>query len=252
MVLSIILHVVNERVYILGIPVDVVTLADACDRIFGFLKAEGRHHVMTPNPEMLVESSRNPIFKDVLMTSSLNVPDGAGLLWASRGKLPARVTGIDLLSALCADPRCPSVFLLGAAPGVAERAGAALRDINPSLIVAGTYSGSPSVADEEGIIRRINESGASILFVAYGAPKQDLWIARNLPKLHSVRVAMGIGGALDFLAGVRKRAPSFMRSMHLEWLWRLIQEPRRFVRIFTAVVIFPLLVFSSPQTQARL
>lgn len=240
----------KNRVSILGVPVDCVTLTEARDRVLA-LSASGAHHVMTPNPEMLTEASRNPDFKALLQSSDFNIPDGAGLLWAARRKgqvLPERVTGVDLLSAVTADATCPPVFLLGAAEGVAEAAAEHLRKKNPSLHIAGTYAGSPHEDQEATIISKINASGASILFVAYGAPKQDLWIRKNLSKMPTVHVAMGVGGAFDFLAGKRKRAPQVFRSFGLEWLWRLIQEPSRIGRIFTAVVVFPYLVLTQPES----
>ncbi len=243
----------QNRVSILGVPLDPVTLKEARDRVLA-MSASGAHHVMTPNPEMLTEASRNPSFKNLLQSSDMNIADGVGLLWAARRvgqPLPQRVTGIDLLSAVTASPLCPSVFLLGAAEGVAKAAAEYLQKKNPSFRIAGTYSGSPHPDEEAMIVARINASEASILFVAYGAPKQDEWIRRNLPKMPSVHVAMGIGGAFDFLAGKRKRAPSVLRSLGLEWLWRLIQEPTRIKRIFTAVVIFPYLVLTQSPSAPR-
>lgn len=243
----------KNRVSILGIPVDCVTLTEARDRVLA-MSASGAHHVMTPNPEMLTEATHNLDFKHLLQSSDLNIPDGAGLLWAARRvgeNLPQRVTGIDLLSAVTAVATCPSVFLLGAAEGVAEAAADQLRKNNPSLHIAGTYSGSPHANEEDMIVAKINASEAAILFVAYGAPKQDMWIRKNLPKMPSVHVAMGIGGAFDFLAGKRKRAPQALRSLGLEWLWRLIQEPSRIRRIFTAVVVFPYLVLTQSRLQAQ-
>lgn len=242
----------NPCVSILGVRIDAVTLQEARNRILE-LSRHGQHHVMTPNPEMLVAADRDPAFKALLNSSALNIPDGAGLLWAARCQkkfLPERVTGVDVLSALCAAPECPTVFLLGAGESVAEKAADALRKKNPSLTIAGTYSGSPHLEDESEILMRINASGAQILFVAYGAPAQDFWIEKNLKRMPSVRVAMGVGGAFDFLAGVRSRAPLFMQSLGIEWLWRLIQEPRRIKRIFTAVVVFPFLVLTRPQVRS--
>lgn len=240
----------KNRVSILGVPVDCVTLTEARDRVLA-MSVSGTHHVMTPNPEMLVEAHHNPAFKTLLQSSDLNIPDGAGLLWAARRAgetLPERVTGVDLLSAVTSVVGCPSVFLLGAAEGVAEAAADHLRRKNPSLHIAGTYAGSPHENEEQMIVAKINASGASILFVAYGAPQQDMWIRRNFPKMTSVHVAMGIGGAFDFLAGKRTRAPQALRSFGLEWLWRLIQEPTRIGRIFTAVVVFPYLVLTQSKS----
>jgi N-acetylglucosaminyldiphosphoundecaprenol N-acetyl-beta-D-mannosaminyltransferase len=163
------------------------------------------------------------------------VPDGIGLVWASRwlGRpLRQRVSGSDLVPRLAAlaAARGWSIFLLGAAPGVAGVAAAKLRAANPTLRIAGTYAGSPSPDEEEAIVARIRAAAPQMLFVAYGAPAQDLWIARNLARL-GVPVAIGVGGTLDFIAGTRRRAPAWVQRVGLEWLYRLWQEPRRWRRM---------------------
>jgi N-acetylglucosaminyldiphosphoundecaprenol N-acetyl-beta-D-mannosaminyltransferase len=122
------------------------------------------------------------------------------------------------------------VFLLGAAPGVAERAAATLVRRIPSLRVAGTYAGSPSSENDETIRERIRAAGARVLLVAYGMPAQERWIARNLPLLPSVRTAIGVGGVFDQLAGRVRLPPRFVHAIGLEWLWRLAFEPRRWRR----------------------
>jgi N-acetylglucosaminyldiphosphoundecaprenol N-acetyl-beta-D-mannosaminyltransferase len=236
---------VPGRVMLLGIPVDAVTMDQAVGKILRFLEGHRQHQVITPNNEMLVEAARNAAFRHVLHDASLNIPDSTGLLFLAKftkQKLPQRVTGTDTMQKLCQilTPEAP-VFLLGAKPGVAERAAEILKSRNPRLRIAGTYAGSPRDADARDIIARINAVNPAVLFVAYGAPAQELWIARHLSSLTSVKVAMGVGGAFDFVAGMQKRAPSWMRTIGLEWLWRLIREPRRFKRIWNAVAVFPML-----------
>ncbi len=237
----------QPRVSILGVPVDAVTRSEAVSRIGDMLRSNTQHHVATPNPEMLVEASKNKQLFAVLQQTALNVPDGTGLLWAARRAgtpLPQRVTGVDVMTDLCRANNGP-VFLLGAIPGIAEHAADALRKSNPTLVIVGTFAGSPRPEHEQEIISMVNASGATLLFVAYGAPKQELWIARNLARMPSVRVAMGVGGAFDFLSGVRKRAPSWMQQWGLEWAWRLLQEPHRLGRILVATVVFPRKVLST-------
>lgn len=237
----------SARVTILGVPVDPLTLPQAVSRVMEFLTSGSRHHVATPNPEIIVAAQKNPEFLRVLRSSSLNIADGAGLLVAARmtgQRLPERVTGTDLLIALADVPEAVPMFLLGAGPGVAEKAAHALMKEHPSVSVAGTFGGSPRAEDEDDIVRRINDSGARILLVAYGAPAQELWISRVLPRLPNIGVAIGVGGAFDFLAGVRSRAPRWMRTVGIEWLWRLVQEPSRIGRICTAVIVFPFLVLT--------
>ncbi len=235
-----------QRVQILGVWVDPVTVEGVLPQLKVFLTGEGQHHIMTPNSEMLVMASRDEEFRTILNKSSLNLPDSAGLLWAAKWtgqKLPYRVTGIDTISRLCTElTEEHPLFLLGAREGIAEKAAHELQKQNPRLRIVGTFAGSPFSNNDDEIRQKITESGAHIVFVAYGAPRQDKWIARNLPHLPHVRLAVGVGGSFDFLAGVHKRAPHWMQQSSLEWLWRLIQQPQRIGRIFNAVVVFPLMV----------
>lgn len=238
-----------KRVEILGVPIDAVTMHEALKYALAFLDDGEKHHIATPNNEMLLVAQKNSSFKAVLQTSSLNIPDSTGLLWAAKRKgqvLPERVTGVDFTEKLCRRlSKDQSVFFLGGYKGAGKKAAEALQNINPNLTVAGTYEGSPSSSDAPDIIQRINDSGASILFVAYGAPAQELWINQYLMNLVSVRVAIGIGGTFDFLSGRIKRAPKCMQRCGLEWLWRLLQQPTRIGRMWNAVVVFPLKVLLS-------
>jgi|CXWL01.1.fsa_nt_gi N-acetylglucosaminyldiphosphoundecaprenol N-acetyl-beta-D-mannosaminyltransferase len=244
-----------SRITLLGIPIDALTRMKAVERLHTMLASGKAHHVMTPNSEMLVASQKDSHFRQVLERSDLNLPDSQGIVWMASytGQVvPERVTGVDTVMAFCATlTEADSVFFLGAAPGVASIAAVALANRNPHLKIAGTFSGSPSDGDAAGIIEQINAVQPHILFVAYGAPAQDIWIANHLKDLPSVRIAMGVGGTFDFLAGVKKRAPFIMQRLGCEWLWRLVQEPRRFPRIFNAVLVFPWLVIRSQWTGPR-
>jgi N-acetylglucosaminyldiphosphoundecaprenol N-acetyl-beta-D-mannosaminyltransferase len=235
-----------SRVFLLGVPLDPVTREEAVVRLLDMLAGDTQHHVMTPNNEMLVTAHSHAAFRAVLRSTALNLPDSTGLLLAARltgQQLPERVTGADTVAALCARlPAQHSVFLLGAQPGVAEKAAAALQDHSPKLVIAGTYAGSPAPHEVEAIIQKINASDARLLLVAYGAPSQDLWIAQYMHRLPAVRVAIGVGGTFDFLAGTAKRAPRWMRKAGLEWCWRFVQQPSRWKRMWNAVIVFPLLV----------
>lgn len=248
-----------HRIEVLDMPVDCVTKEKAIQRITGFLRSAGQFHIATPNPEMMVEAQRNPAFKAVLQSTSLNLPDGIGLVWAMRQKgfrnpgekVPdafSRVTGTDTLLTLCSSTSRISppekIFLLGAAEGIAERAAEVLIQRNPGLKIVGTFAGSTREEEERAIIEHVNAAQPTLLFVAYGAPHQDLWIARNLSKMPSVKVAMGVGGAFDFIAGKQKRAPRMLQNLGLEWFWRLLREPRRIKRIWNAVVVFPWMVLA--------
>ena len=234
----------NPRPTVLGVPFDPLTQKEAIDRVCQMLNSPHQKHVMTPNAEMLVEGTKNPEFLRVMQAASLNLADSMGVVWFAHG-LPERVTGIDTVTGLCASLSSERpVFFLGAAPGVAEKAAHALHMKNPQLEIAGAYAGSPAEEHAKQIIERVNSSGAHLLFVAYGAPKQDLWIHRHLKEMPHVRVAMGVGGTFDFLAGVQIRAPRLLRGLGLEWFWRLLQEPKRIGRIFAAVIVFPYLVIT--------
>jgi N-acetylglucosaminyldiphosphoundecaprenol N-acetyl-beta-D-mannosaminyltransferase len=238
-----------KRVTILGVRIDAVTRTEAIAYLLSMIGSPGFHHVMTPNSEMLVEASHNPPFHALLNRTDLNIPDSAGLQWAANRTgqhLPERVTGVDTVTELCARlPAHHPVFFLGAWGDTAARAAGILRQENPNLTIAGAFSGSPKDEDAENIIRMINDSDAHILLVAFGAPGQDLWIDKHRSKLTNIRLAMGVGGTFDFIAGVHKRAPVPMQNLGLEWLWRVIREPRRIGRILNAVVVFPLKVLTA-------
>ena len=224
------------RLNILGLPLDGITYEGWLAQIEGWLKArDGLHHVCTLNPEFAIIAQRDANFRHILQRATLCVADGVGMLWAARRRgnpLPTRVTGADGLLRIAerAAERGWRLFFLGAAPGVGERAATALRARYPGLRIVGTVSGSPAPAEEDALVEQINASGAELLFVAFGAPIQDKWIARNSTRLN-VTMAMGVGGAFDFVAGEIPRAPRWLRRLGLEWLFRLIRQPWRWRRM---------------------
>ncbi|MCL4508616.1 MAG: WecB/TagA/CpsF family glycosyltransferase [Chloroflexi bacterium] len=224
-----------SRVAVLGVPVDCLSLSETVDRIEHLMASGRQHQIVTVNPEFLVAARYHRAFRAVLRRASLATADGAGVVLAARllGRpVRGRVTGADLLPLLA--ERCAlrgwGVFFLGAAPGVAALAAAALQQHAPGLRVAGVWSGSPVLADEPAILEHLRLARPEVLLVAYGAPQQDLWIARNLTRT-SVQVAMGVGGAFDFLAGRKPRAPRLLRQAGLEWIYRLWLEPWRYKRM---------------------
>lgn len=235
-------HSVPRPAYILGVRVDRVSQAQALDFIDQLVvsyRTSGNtllcQQIVTVNTEFVMAAQKNTEFRQAINSAALTVADGIGVVWATRYvgcSTPERITGTDTLAALA--ERCAEkgyrLYLLGAAPGVAELAGEKLQALAPGLQIAGTYAGSPAPAEEDAIIERIQAANVDILCVAYGAPAQDLWINRNLSRL-PVAVAMGVGGAYDFLSGLQLRAPKAMQRMGLEWLYRLYREPWRWKRM---------------------
>ncbi|MBI3176839.1 MAG: WecB/TagA/CpsF family glycosyltransferase [Chloroflexi bacterium] len=220
---------------LLSVPVHNITTAETVARIGAFITEGGPHQLCTVNPEFVMAARRDAEFMAVLRAADLCLPDGAGLLWASRvlgQQLRERVAGSDLVPLVAAEASRQgwALFLLGAAEGVAGKAAATLQTANPGLRVTGVWAGSPLPAEEESIVARIRAAHPHILFVAYGAPAQDKWIARNRARL-GVPVMMGVGGALDFVAGAAVRAPRWMQRAGLEWLHRLAREPWRWRRM---------------------
>ncbi len=223
-----------SAVRILGVRVDAITYAELLERIGEFIASAVPHQIATVNPEFVMEAQRNARFRAVLEQADLCVADGVGLLWAARRQgrsLPERVTGSDALPLIAERAAAAGwrLFLLGAGPGVAEQAGRLLEARYGRGIIAGAYAGSPDPAEAPEIIRRIRAARPDVLFVAYGAPKQDLWIAEHRDEL-GVPVMMGVGGAFDHLVGVRRRAPRWVQRLNLEWLFRLITQPWRWRR----------------------
>lgn len=228
------LHAPRSSLHILGVRVDDVTHDETLALIERFISERAPHQVCTVNAEFIMAAQRDEAFRCVINSAALCLPDSAGVLWAARQlghPLRERVAGSDMVGQIAARAavRGWRVYLLGAAPRVADKAAAILQARNAGLVVAGTFAGSPAPAEDSAIIGRIRAAQPDVLFVAFGAPAQDMWIARNQPALQ-VPVAMGVGGALDFVAGVAKRAPVWMQRLGLEWLHRLVREPWRWRR----------------------
>lgn len=233
---------------ILGVNIHAVTNAQTLALIEEFIASGRPHQLCTVNPEFAVRAQSDAEFKAIINRAALALPDGIGLLKAARflgqTPLPERVAGSDLVVRLAelSHQKGYRIYFLGAMPGVAEQAAANLRQKFPGLQVAGTFAGSPAIEQNEDIVRRILPTRPDILLVAYGAPNQDKWIARNLDRLQ-IPVCIGVGGSFDFLAGVVARAPGWVQRLHLEWLHRLAQQPSRWRRIWNAVGVFSWLVW---------
>lgn len=235
------------HVIILGVRVHIVTMAETLAWIEAAVDARAPRQICTANPEFVMEAQTDAEFKAVLNRADLVVPDGVGLLWAARrlGRpIPERVAGSDLVTRIAERGAQHGwrLFFLGAAEGVAQRAAENLLAQYPDFVLAGTFSGSPHVEEEDALVARVHAARPDVLLVAYGHPRQDKWIARNRDRLE-VPVSLGVGGAFDFIAGVVPRAPGWVQRLNLEWLYRLVQQPWRARRIFNATVRFPLAVW---------
>jgi N-acetylglucosaminyldiphosphoundecaprenol N-acetyl-beta-D-mannosaminyltransferase len=237
---------IPPSISILGVRIHAITMAEALTWIEAAVGARSPRQICTGNPEFLMTARRDPEFLEVLNRADLVVPDGVGLLMAARwlgGRLPERVAGSDLIYRIAerAAQRGWGLYFLGAAEGVASRTAETLTAMHPGLKVVGTFVGSPKAEEEEVIVARVRAAQPDILLVAYGAPQQDKWIARNRERL-GVPVSIGVGGAFDFVVGETRRAPVWIQRLGLEWLHRVGRQPWRARRILTAVVLFPLAI----------
>ncbi len=227
----------RKLLVILGVPIDNLTMAEALDRCDEFI-AEGRatgrlHQIATVNADFVVNALHDPELRRILQEADMATADGMPLVWASRllgGPLPGRVTGADMVPALAerAAQRGYSIFFLGAREGVAAKAAAILQERYPGLRVAGVLSPPPSSVLEmdRSVVETVKAAKPDILLVAFGNPKQEKWIRMYAHELR-VPIAIGVGGTFDMIVGVTKRAPLWMQRSGLEWVYRLIQEPRR-------------------------
>ena len=220
---------------ILGVRVDDVTYDEAVRLVERWIAEGGPHPITTPNPEIVMRARREPVYRDLLARAALNVPDGIGLILAARLRgehFREHVRGTDLVHRLAAASavRGQRWYLLGAADGVAEKAGRALEAQYPGLVVAGAAPGSPRPEDDPVTWDAIRAAGRiDLILVAYGAGSQERWLDRSLGPL-GIPVGIGVGGVLNFLSGEVPRAPTWMRRLELEWLHRLIVQPWRWKR----------------------
>jgi len=249
--------------HMLGINFDTLSRKEAQDRARSLIFSGDQHIVVTPNPEMLVSANSDQNFKNVLNAASMRLPDGIGLKIIGNifgHPIKERITGVDFLDDLMclAEEVGSSVGFLGGRRTVPELARDHFRKRYPNLNIVHADSGGEIsyVSDgekrkwnmEPGLIPRIQNASPEILVVALGQGrgakqgKQEFWMYDHLESLPSVKLAIGVGGSLNFWAGYVKRAPKIMRFLGLEWLWRFAREPWRWHRIYTAVVIFPVLV----------
>lgn len=234
-----------SRIEILGVPIDALKRNETLALLESYIQSGRPHQIATVNPEFIVEATENPAFKNLLRQTDLNLADGSGVLWASRllGRpLPARLPGADLAQALLkrAAQQNWRVYFVGGGPGIAAAAARAMTKHYPGLQIVEAHEGivSDSTKTEAKMLaHRIGKLRPDILFVAFGSPKQDQFIADHKSILNG-SVMMGVGGTFDFWADKVRRAPWLLRVLGVEFLWRLILEPWRIRRVWRATIVF--------------
>ena len=237
---------------ILGTRVDHVNMQEAVQIAANGMREKAPFVVVTPNSEIVVQANKDEKLLEIIEKAGLVVPDGIGLVIASRlvkEPLEERVTGIDLMTQLLsyANGRALRVFLLGGKPGIAETAANRIRDTYEDIVIVdthhgyfkGMHTGDENSAEEQEVVRLIREQNVDMLFVALGAPKQEFFIDRYKNVL-GARLLMGVGGSLDVLSGNVRRAPEFWQKHGLEWLYRIIEDPRARLKRSLALPIFAL------------
>lgn len=235
--------VVPDQVEILGVPIRNISMDEALQLIVDAAQTRAHHQVCFVNTDCVNKAQRDPAYAERLLSSSVVFADGIGIRIAGkilRKPIRQNVNGTDLFPMLCKRLQDSELgfFLLGARPGIAEAVVQWAAQNYPGARIKGFHHGYFTPAEEPGVINKINESGAEILLVAFGAPRQDMWIADHLPELN-VGVSMGVGGLFDFYSGQMPRAPQWIRELSLEWIYRLYQEPgRMWKRYLLGNVIF--------------
>ena len=236
-----------KKLEVLGVKIAHITNSEALEIAKGLLNSEGVSKIFTPNPEIIMAAQEDNELKEILNSADLCTADGIGVVHASRilgNPVPERVAGFDMACGVI-DEIAQSghrLYLFGGKPGVAETAAQNLKEDYPLINIVGTRDGYFAPEDTDSIVDDINASGADLVLVCLGAPKQENWIFENKNRLNC-HVMMGVGGTIDVLAGTAERAPEIWCDLGLEWLYRLIKEPSRFFRMmalpkFALTVIF--------------
>jgi len=224
-----------KSVNVLGAAVSDVTIDETLQAVWQFVESGQTNVIYTPNPEIIYYGYKNPEYMKILNTADLTLPDGIGVVYGARilkTPLRGRVAGFDVCCRILGESvsRGASVYIMGGKPGVAEMARSNAERDYPGVKITGVHDGYFS--DDDEVIQDINEKNPDILFVCLSFPRQEEWIFRNRNKL-SARVIIGCGGTVDALAGTVRRAPDFFIKLNLEWFYRLIKQPSRFVRMLS-------------------
>lgn len=226
----------SEKVLIMDVPINNVTMEEAANQMVGYLQGTGQHTVFTPNPEIIMEAQDDKEMMTILKKADLVVADGIGVVLASKvlkvPTLPERVGGFDLMQNVLNKIKDTDirVYFLGSKPGVAAEAAKNMRKKYAGINIVGASDGYFTQDDEPALINTIKDLNVNLLLVGLGAPRQEKWINQHLEEL-GVKVAVGVGGSLDVMAGVVKRAPEIYQKLGLEWFYRLITNPKRAKRM---------------------
>lgn len=226
----------RKKVSVLDVAINIITMNDAIDVIIDdFLKSDEIHLIATANAEMVMMANQDKELQAILNSADLVVPDGAGVVWASNKlgyPMKERVAGYDLVQHLLNKLKNgkESFYFLGSSPGVAEKAKVYAETKYPGVKIVGTHDGYFSVEEEKMVVQEIQKLRPDILLVALGVPRQEKWIKKHFSELN-VPVTIGVGGTLDVMAGVVKRAPLWMQKAKLEWLYRGMLQPKRICRL---------------------
>lgn len=223
------------RTTILGVPFDTGTMKEAADRAVKMMGENGQHIICTPNPEIVMEAQKDSDLLGILKAADMVTPDGVGIVWASKYsdiKINERVSGYDLVINIFERIKDTNytVYMFGGAPGVAAKAAEVMSRKYEGLKIVGVHDGYFDSKEENNIITDIKKRRPSLLLVGLGSPKQEKWIYSNL-RLTGAKLAIGIGGSFDVMSGNVKRAPDIVCKFGVEWLYRLIKQPSRFMRM---------------------
>ena len=225
----------HNRLNVLGVGVDTYTMEEAADVLVAAMENDEPFSVYTPNSEIILYAYKNPDYLDIINRGNMITPDGIGVVHASKilkRPLKERVSGFDLANVVLQKIATTGkkVYLFGGKPGVAEDAAKKITELYPGTVICGTADGYFDAEKEQKIIADISQQQPDLLFVCLGFPKQETWIDAHKNEL-GAKVLMGIGGSLDVFAGTAKRAPEAFQKLGLEWLYRLIKQPSRFIRM---------------------
>lgn len=232
------------KIDVLGLMIDNVDMGEAVEKVFSCFGSEKGHCVFTPNSEMAMEAVKDHEYMQILNSADLLIPDGAGILLGAKilgTRLKEKVAGIELVLNLLSSKKDFSVFLYGGEPGIGEKAAENIKIKYPSVNVCGTIHGYHDASKETANVAEIKAAAPDLILVGLSFPYQEKWINKIISDLPG-SIAIGCGGTINFLAGAVKRSPSFMIKMNLEWLDRLIKQPKRFGRMLKIPIFLMLCI----------